>query len=126
MILDSMPFRDKPEYGTAHAQIEESQIAYGGDCQDPDAIGDISQSMDDKRSQKETDCESGNGREPIGQNAPGNVPRTQLQARPLLRRFQAVVKSIIDIKDFQKPLCRCGATELLYGRMVASCGALLN
>lgn len=80
MIALRVALGDKSQHGALHAKIEKAQVANGGDCNDPDAIGDVSQPMHDEGGEKESDCHVSNRSKPVEEYVSRNMSYTQRQA----------------------------------------------
>jgi hypothetical protein len=101
-----MPFRDVPNYGTGHTQIQKAHIVDGGDCHNPYTVGNVAQTVDDKWHQEEADRHRGRCGDPIGQDASGNVPCTQLQLKASL--FSGGDENGPNLEGFKKTPSRQG------------------
>jgi hypothetical protein len=65
MIVLRVPLGDKPQDRTLHPKIQKAKIGHDSYCQHPDAIGNISQSMDDKWRKEEADRHSSDRSKPV-------------------------------------------------------------
>jgi hypothetical protein len=101
MVLGGVALGHEPYHRTGHAQIEEAQVVDGRDCEDPNTIGDVPEPMDDERHQEEPDRDRGRSGEPVRQNAPGDVPNAQLQAKTSFARNLRVVQNLSIAASFQ-------------------------
>src|SRR5664280_3633277 len=84
MIVLRVPLGDKPQDRALHPKIQKAKIGHDSYCQHPDAIGNISQSMDDEWCEEEADCQIGNRSKPVKKHIPRYMSYSQLQAKTCL------------------------------------------
>jgi hypothetical protein len=79
MVVLRVPLGDKPKHRALHPKVQKAKIGHGPNCQNPDAIGNISQPMDDEWHKEEGDCHIGNRSKPVKKHVSRDMSYTQLQ-----------------------------------------------